>query len=327
MKRRLRSSAFVGATVAGFLGIFCTLVGQEITLRVEAREVVVPFAVFSEKDIVQACPAPENLTVRENGEERPIRGVQTVKDGPIALGIVVEGCNGFDGIEKVETAMKLVRSLLRSDDGCLVVYAMRGRDLLTPRDLGVAPDRVGSLRLLEYLSERIRTCQCKEVVALPWMGTLRAAADLSRESRIRKGLVLLTQGLNPDRWRLSGGAKRHIAGAMIEFYSLYFANDKLSSTEIFGPEIAQSLKDIKEMTDRTGGRLYRVDSATAMNAAREMVDGLRSQCLLTYSPAAADLGTSWRSIEVSAAQKGWKVRHRPGYFPDKAAIAGKSGDR
>jgi hypothetical protein len=91
---------------------------------------------------------------------------------------------------------------------------------------------------------------------------------------------------------------------------------------VLKPRWAAGLKSLQELPPTTGGRFYQVDKDTIFPVAAEIVASLRQQCQLTYEPP-AEGASGFRKIEVTIATPGWKVRHRPGYYPDQAGQPAK----
>jgi hypothetical protein len=139
-----------------------------------------------------------------------------------------------------------------------------------------------------------------------------------------------------DHFHVPGSLKRLARDNLTGVFALYMKPDDYSDPEIIAhvpkynppgpierdPTFVtwhkRGLEDLQNLTAQTGGKLYQVDKLTVRGAAREVVEGLRRQCLLTYSPLEDGSSSNWRKIEVTAAKKGWKVRHRPGYIPEQA---------
>ena len=88
-----------------------------------------------------------------------------------------------------------------------------------------------------------------------------------------------------------------------------------------GRVVKQGKRDLERLTRETGGKFYPVTRTSAPGIAREIVSNLRKGCVLTFSPGEEQPAAAYRKIDVEVAQKGWKVRHRPGYYPNQPSAA------
>ena len=72
---------------------------------------------------------------------------------------------------------------------------------------------------------------------------------------------------------------------------------------------------LKRLSQQTGGRMVRVNSARDTGAAfGEIADELRAQYLLGYSPVKKLRDGSFRTIHVRLRNRGCRVRVRRGYY-------------
>ena len=60
--------------------------------------------------------------------------------------------------------------------------------------------------------------------------------------------------------------------------------------------------------------------ADTSNAARQLLDELRQQCVIAFEPAAAD---GWRPLEIRTRDKDYIVRARSGYMAGPRAQVGR----
>jgi VWFA-related protein len=322
--------------------------GQEIKLRVGTKEVAVPFFVTDQRGIAQSCPLIGEVVVRENGRVCPVRGLEVLSAEPVAVGLVLDlsVTAGLVLRDQVQVGLDLVRTLLRNDDGCVTVIAT-ANDLEGPKSRRSILQQ-GRRSCEQILEEALQweliwfdQGKAQGIFPFAWAGTRQALEDLRSDQRLRKGVVILGHGIDLDHLGLPGSLKRLALGDITPVFAIYLAPEDRTDPKVreqwkrmginiapMAPSLVRritiGLEGLRELTDSTGGELYIANAETAPAAAREIVDRLRTQCLLTYSPPEGDLGTSWRKIEVTVPQKGWKVRHRPGYYPDKAAAASKS---
>jgi Ca-activated chloride channel homolog len=76
-----------------------------------------------------------------------------------------------------------------------------------------------------------------------------------------------------------------------------------------------SRRELRELSERTGGRVYPVNGLTDLSAVYKQVAGeLRSQYTIGYYPANDSHDGQWRSIRVEVRGRDAKVRVRTGYW-------------
>ena len=335
------------------LALTLTLSAQDIIFRAGTNEVVVPFAVFNERGQVQSCSAPSTLTVRENGVARPVLSVQQANNESAGFAIVFvhEQFAGFYNIDLAKLGAFVARELVREEDACVAINANGGIHLPKLRSSYLGHGRAGCMEMLDYIAQETELWRWKggEIGYLPfsWAGTQRAAEELENDPHLRRAVLLLSHGTDFDHFGMPGGLIRKLAGRGIEVYALYYGIQDLNDPEIqarsekldiplvpyaslprYPQEMTKGIDDLKRLTEATGGRAYQVTRESAPGVARELVSNLRKGCVLTFSPGEEQPATAYRKIDVEVAQKGWKVRHRPGYYPNQAsAPSGKPSTR
>ena len=97
------------------------------------------------------------------------------------------------------------------------------------------------------------------------------------------------------------------------------------STNISGVK-SRGDKVLERIADATGGRAFfpfKIEDVA--NAFSEVQEELRSQYAISYKPADFTPDGRFRSIQISAANKKYKIRSRKGYFAPKAEVAKANG--
>jgi VWFA-related protein len=145
----------------------------------------------------------------------------------------------------------------------------------------------------------------------PWGSTalydaiLRSVGMLGRQTG-RKALVIFTDGEDQGSHATIGDVERGLQGSDVTLYMIGQ-----------GRGVAhEALRTVMERLSRpTGGRaLFTHDIGELREAFAELLDELANQYLLSYAPAPARRGETWRSIKVEV--DGYsEVRARQGYRP------------
>jgi len=98
------------------------------------------------------------------------------------------------------------------------------------------------------------------------------------------------------------------------------------STNISGVK-SRGDKVLERIADATGGRAFfpfKIEDVA--NAFSEVQEELRSQYAISYKPADFTPDGRFRSIQISAANKKYKIRARKGYFAPKGEVAKAGGE-
>jgi hypothetical protein len=331
-----------------------TLSAQDIIFRAETNEVIVPFAVFNERGQAQSCPAAGTLTVRENGVARPVLSAQQVNDQQVGIGIVFvrDTLAGFYTQDMSKLGVFIARDLTLPEDACTAIVAS-GDISHGPkvRFSDIGQGQTGCMDILDYISmlEEVWLGTGVEVGVWPftWAGVQKAADLLSGDTHLRRAVLLLSIGRDADHFGMPSSLIRKLADKGIEAYAIYYGFQDLNDPEVqarsrkygvsplpadFFPgtlqKLAKGKHDLERLAEETGGKFYPVTRESAPEVARELVSNLRKGCVLTFSPNEDLPAAAYRKIDVEVAQKGWKVRHRPGYYPNQpSAPSGKPPTR
>ncbi|MBL0155557.1 MAG: hypothetical protein IPP47_00325 [Bryobacterales bacterium] len=279
--------------------------------------------------------------------------MQLVNGEPIALGIVLSlDTLGISSRDDTRTALAMVRDWLNDGDGCIAVNATgfhswdeEHRGFGKIRQSDIALGRLGCLPLLQDLAQRMAVWRHQGMetgyVGYTWTGVRRALQELDRDPRLRKAIIVFGKGADWDHFSLPQSLKSLAAGRMTPIFSLYFPPEDLSDpkvrakvaeitgnqsvlplTPILKGKLTVGLKALDKLTQASGGGLYQVSEESILPVAKGLIASLRQQCQLTYEPP-ADGAPGFRKIEVTISTPGWKVRHRPGYYPDQLAAPAK----
>lgn len=77
-------------------------------------------------------------------------------------------------------------------------------------------------------------------------------------------------------------------------------------------------RELREMSDRTGGRVYQVRSLNDLEGVyKQVADDLRSQYSIGYYPINEAYDGRWRTIRVEVRRRDARVRARSGYWAEK----------
>ena len=112
------------------------------------------------------------------------------------------------------------------------------------------------------------------------------------------------------------------AGA-ISMRSQYAARGLFVPKELTDRFILQVRRELKQLTDMTGGRILESQAFDSLGEVYQVVaDELKNQYYLSYNPTNLARDGRWRNIEVRVRRPGVVTKTRPGYFADSGPPAG-----
>jgi Ca-activated chloride channel family protein len=134
----------------------------------------------------------------------------------------------------------------------------------------------------------------------------------------RRAIILLSDG-EDNQSRVT--REESIEMAQRADTIVYTISTNVSGTKTRGDKV------LERIAEATGGRAFfpfKIEDVA--NAFSEVQEELRSQYAISYKPADFAADGRFRSIQISAANKKFKVRARKGYFAPRGEVAKAGGD-
>lgn len=291
---------------------------QEPVIKVEVDVVNVYFTVRDAKGRLISDLGKDDFEIYEDGKRQQIRYFSRESDLPLTLGLLVDVSRSQERLiesEKRAAEQFFARVLRKQDLAFLISF---GPDVQLEQDL------TGSQRLLRAALERLRVRSDPTglypgpvpTVTRPRGTVLFDAVYLAAREKLarevgRKAMVLITDGVDMgSRVKLADAVEAaQKADAII--YSIYFFDPGAYRGFWVGP----GDRDLKAMSEETGGRLFRVSrKKTLEEIFDEIQQELRSQYSLGYTPANPARDGGFRRIEIRARGKDLRVQARKGYY-------------
>lgn len=300
-------------------------------ISVQTTEVMLPVTVRDENGRLVSALARDDFRVFEDNHEQPLRDL-ALRQVPV------------DAILMVDTSSSTARNLddfRRAAEG----FAQR---------LG-ADDRISlikfddSVQLLQNWTKSRFQLQRALTRIAPGMFTrfndalLLAAREQYGSSRSRRAVIVLTDGIDSGRGTTLENAARALLEAQVTVYvvsnteisraakladldSLTRGTDasqrfnKLQIDELrMGLQaLDQSEQMLAQLTEATGGRLYKPRSFDALESTyAEVAEELRHQYALYYMPLNKTRDGGFRRVRVEATNPSYQTHTRIGYFAPK----------
>jgi VWFA-related protein len=296
---------------------------QAPVIKVEVDVVNVLCSVRDKNGRLITDLSKEDFELYEDGQRQEIRYFSRETDLPLTLGLLVDVSRSQERLieqEKRAAAQFLSQVLRKKDLAFLISF---GPDVQLEQDL------TNSQRLLRAALEGLRVRSDPSglypgpvpTATKPRGTVLFDAVYLAAEEKLRaevgrKAMVVISDGVDMgSRVKLADAIRAaHRADAII--YSIYFF-DPGAYRGFWG---GVSDRDLKTMSEETGGRLFRVGRNRPLESIfEEIQQELRSQYSLGYTPTNTVRDGKFRRIEIRTRRKDLRVQARKGYYAEPPA--------
>jgi Ca-activated chloride channel homolog len=274
------------------------------TIRSTVNEVRVVFTVTDRHGRYIKDLGRENFRVIDDRKPAQLRSFRSETDLPLQVGLLVDASNSVRDRFKFEqdAAIEFLNSIIRPKyDKAFVV----GFDVTQD----VTQDFTDST---ENLANGVRLLRAGGGTAL-YDALYFACRDklLKQEQTgpVRRAIILLSDGEDNQSHVTREEAIDMAARAEVIVYTI--------STNISGMK-GKGDKVLERIADATGGRAFFPFQLREMSDAfLSIQEELRSQYAVAYKPADFIADGRYRTIEILALEKGFKVRTRKGYYAPK----------
>ncbi|MFO7695195.1 MAG: VWA domain-containing protein [Vicinamibacterales bacterium] len=164
--------------------------------------------------------------------------------------------------------------------------------------VSVGPGLTRDVRLVKAAIDRAEPAGNTSLVDASFAGLMLAEADVGR------GLVIVfSDGIDTSSWL----QPKAVLDAARRTDAVVYA---VSAGQ------ARRAEFLGDLTEQTGGRLFRIESTRSLSEVfLEVLNEFRQRYLLSYSPAGVSPG-GWHTLTVRVKDRSATVRARPGYLAD-----------
>ena len=272
-------------------------------LRVDVNLVQVPTTVTDPLNRLVTGLEKENFSVTDDNVPQTIRYFSS-QDAPITIGVVLDLSGSMTS--KFTRARKALTVFLRTSNPQDEFFVVGFNDRPSV--------------IVDYTSD-VDDVEARMVMLKPENRTalidaIYLGVDHLRQARYdRKALLIISDGGDNRSRYTQNELERVVRESGVQIYSIgIFDNYAPSPEEQLGPEL------LKQICERTGGRLFNVGSDTAdlADIAERISDELRNEYVLGYSPSETKHDGSWRKLKVKLAPPPGlpplTVHFREGYY-------------
>ena len=300
------------------------LAAQDEPIKVDVNVVNVLASVHDKKGALINSLRKEDFTLLEDGQQQPIKYFTKETDLPLTIGMLVDVSGSQANLIEIErrAASEFFRAVLKKKDVAFLISFGADSELLQ--------DITGSPRLLQEGLDRLKLNAGVSYGGggpVPTANTPRGtvlfdAVSLASTDRLqkevgRKVIVLITDGGDQGSTFTIKRAIEDAQKADAVIYSIYYVDP----SAYFGRRGGFSFGDagcescLKQMSDETGGRVFKVDrSHTLQDAFNQLQDEMRSQYAIGWTPASDRKDGSYHKLEIKVADKNYRVQARKGYY-------------
>jgi len=276
-------------------------------IQVTADLVQIPVTVTDKKDQVISDLDRNSFSVYENGIEQTIVHFG-LEEAPVSACLVFDSSNSMRTklMNAVEAVNQILDTAISEDEYCLVRFSSWPEVMVS----------------LTSNTERVAAAM-RRIYAAGWTALLDAVylgiQELRHGRNQHKAIILISDG-GDNRSRLSERQiKELVREADVQIYSIGVES---SENHGYGKEEIDGLTLMKNISQQSGGRLYRIQEITALpEAIAKIKMALRRQYVLGYYPKEIHNDGQYRRVAIKLVRpKGspsLRAYWRSGYYAPK----------
>jgi VWFA-related protein len=300
------------------------LAAQDEPIKVDVNVVNVLASVHDKKGALINSLQKDDFQLLEDGQQQTIKYFTKETDLPLTIGMLVDVSGSQANLIDIErrAASEFFRAVLRKKDVAFLISFGADSELLQ--------DITGSPRLLQEGLDRLRLNAGVSYGGggpVPTANTPRgtvlfdavslAATDRLQKEVGRKVIVLITDGGDQGSTFTIKRAIEDAQKSDAVIYSIYYVDPSAYMGRrggfSFGDAGCESC--LKQMSEETGGRVFKVDRGHSLqDAFRQLQDEMRSQYAIGWTPVSDRKDGAYHKLEIKVADKNFKVQARKGYY-------------
>jgi len=293
------------------------------SIKVDVNVVNILASVRDKKGTLIPNLEKKDFTVLEDGKPQEIKYFTRETDLPLTIGLLVDVSRSQEnliGIEQNAASQFLAQVLRKKDEAFLISFGEESELL---------QDYTNSPRLLEDGLRQLRVSGGVggfgpgpvPTVGQPRGTVLYDAVYLASHEKLRsevgrKVIVVITDGVDEGSKLNIKDAVEAAQKADAVIYSIDYSDPRFYGP--FGGFGGGGESALREMSDETGGHVYKVDRRhTLDDVFKELQEEMRSQYSIGYTPINDAKDGTYRRLDIKLSNKEYKAQARKGYYAIK----------
>lgn len=304
-----------------FLAILLTLSplaeGQQRGRDNRVRTVSIPVSIYTKEELRRGATEEllvvDNLTVRENGEEKQILSIRSITEAPLSLAVVIQ--------DDLSSSFNLQ---LRDLAGFIRQLPQGSRVMVAYLSGGTVQTRQRFTTDLDRAARALRMVSSSDIVSPrnPYDGLVDILNRFDGLPAGRRAILLVSDGLDLSQ-EITGSSPsqsvdldRAILRAQrrnVSVFSIY--NSTVATENGNSQRVLLGQGSLLKLSDDTGGRAFFQGSISPISFEpffRNLSVLLTRQFLLTYL--SDNMKRGYYRVEVTSSSPGVKIEHPRGYY-------------
>jgi Ca-activated chloride channel family protein len=251
-------------------------------IRINVDMVLVPVTITDPMNRLLTGLEREDFQIFENGGKQKISSFAS-EDAPVSIGIIFDlsGSMGSKLIRARESILRFIKTANPQDEFFVIGFNERPE---------LIENFTSSVEDIEARLATVRSGRRTSLLDAIYYG-LAKMKDARHE---RKALLVVSDGGDNSSRYTEGEVRSQVRESDVEIYSIgIFDRYAPTAEERNGPEL------LNDVSEQTGGRLFRVDDIAEMGDIAEKVSAeLRNQYVIGYRPRNLTRDGKWRKVKV-----------------------------
>jgi Ca-activated chloride channel homolog len=276
------TGAPAGAETPAATGTAATKARPGALIRMNVDMVLVPVTVTDPMNRLVTGLEKEDFQLYENSGEQKISSFVS-EDAPVSIGIIFDLSGSMTSklIRARDSILQFIKTANPEDEFFVIGFNDRPE---------LIEDFTSSV---EDIEARLATVHSGHRTAL--LDAIYYGVEKMKEARHeRKALLVVSDGGDNRSRYTEGEVRAQVRESDVEIYSVgIFDPYAATPEERTGPQL------LNELSEETGGRLYRVDDISEMGDIAEKISTeLRNQYVIGYTPKDLNRDGKWRKVKV-----------------------------
>lgn len=298
--RPCTSSLLILVFITSF-AVICAVAQDDDVIKVDSSIVVISTTVQDAQNRPVSGLQRNQFKIFEDGVEQPISSFQT-EESPFAAVVLLDTSGSMK--ERISMARSAAINFL---DG------LRGGDLAAIYNFDSKVAKVQEFSESRDVIDKIFDLKANGMTVLN-DAIVEAANQLSVRPEKRRAIIVVSDGADTQS---RASADKAIKAALAVNAVIYTVD--MSGIDMGGRDRMQNQGALKKFAEKTGGYFISTENGMALrNALRSIVDELRGQYTLAYSPSPAKNDGKWHTLEVRVSRPNLTIRTRQGYNSPKS---------